>query len=64
MSTPVRQNIGIDVAKKDLKVCFSQEYPNRQIKIIGSRTFLNTQAGFVALVAWINQKRDTQITSD
>ncbi len=62
ISTPVRQNIGIDVAKKDLKVCFSQEYPNRQIKVIGSRTFLNTQAGFVALVAWINQKQDTQIT--
>lgn len=59
--TPIRQNVGIDVAKKDLKVCFSQEYPNRQIKVIGSRTFLNTRAGFIAMAAWINQKKDATI---
>ena len=58
---PIRQNVGIDVAKLDLKVCFSQEYPGRQIKVIGSRTFPNTKAGFAALLAWINQKRDSTI---
>ena len=57
----LRQNVGIDVAKKDLKVCFSQEFEGRQIKVIGSRTFLNTKAGFAALLAWIDQKRDTTI---
>jgi transposase len=54
--TPIRQSVGIDVAKKDLKVCFSQEFLGRQIKVIGSRTFLNTTAGFAALLVWINQK--------
>jgi transposase len=54
--TPIRQSVGIDVAKKDLKVCFSQEFVGRQIKVIGSRTFLNTTAGFAALLVWIKQK--------
>ena len=60
-SKPLRQNVGIDVAKLDLKVCFSQEFSGRQIKVIGSRTFLNTKAGFAALLVWIGQKRDTTI---
>ena len=47
---PLRQNVGIDVAKLDLKVCFSQEFSSRQIKVIGSRTFPNTKAGFAALL--------------
>jgi transposase len=55
-ASPIRQSVGIDVAKKDLKVCFSQEFLGRQIKVIGSRTFLNTTAGFAALLVWINQK--------
>jgi transposase len=59
---PLRQNVGIDVAKKDLKVCFSQELKGRQIKVIGSRTFLNTSAGFAALLEWIKQKKDSSIT--
>ena len=58
---PLRQNVGIDVAKLDLKVCFSQEFSGRQIKVIGSRTFPNTKAGFAALLVWIKQKRDTTI---
>ena len=53
--------MGIDVAKLDLKVCFSQEFSGRQIKVIGSRTFPNTKAGFAALLVWIKQKRDTTI---
>lgn len=58
---PLRQNVGIDVAKKDLKVCFSQEFKGRQIKVIGSRTFLNTAVGFAALLEWIKQKKDSSI---
>jgi transposase len=58
---PLRQNVGIDVAKKDLKVCFSQELKGRQIKVIGSRTFLNTAVGFAALFDWIKQKADPTI---
>lgn len=59
---PLRQNVGIDVAKKDLKVCFSQEYKGRQIKIIASRTFLNTPAGFAGLLEWIKQKRTPSVS--
>jgi transposase len=59
--TPIRQSVGIDVAKKDIKVCFSQEFVGRQIKVIGSRTFLNTTAGFAALLVWIKQKSDPSI---
>lgn len=61
-ATPLRQSVGIDVAKKDLKVCFSQEFSGRQIKVIGSRTFLNTTAGFAALLVWIKQKSDPSVS--
>lgn len=61
-ATPIRQSIGIDVAKKDLKVCFSQEFSGRQIKVIGSRTFLNTPTGFAALLVWIKQKSDPSVS--
>ena len=60
-ATPIRQSVGIDVAKKDLKVCFSQEFVGRQIKVIGSRTFLNTTVGFTALLEWIKQKSDPSV---
>jgi transposase len=60
-TVPIRQSVGIDVAKKDLKVCFSQEFVGRQIKVIGTRTFLNTTAGFAALLAWIKQKSDPSL---
>lgn len=59
---PFRQNVGIDMAKKDLKVCFSQEFKSRQIKVIGTRTFPNTTAGFASLLVWMKQKSDPTVS--
>lgn len=53
------QNVGIDVAGKDFRVCFMIRSPDR-IKIKGSRKFSNTGKGHQALLKWIENKRLTE----
>ena len=51
-----RQNVGIDISKKDLKVCFMQEEENGNVFVKGTRTFSNGKKGFDDLLSWCEQK--------
>lgn len=53
----IKQNVGIDAAKDDFKVCFYCLDQNGHKFIKGSRTFKNTLAGFMAFMKWIEKKR-------
>jgi len=55
----IKQNIGIDIAKDDFKVCFSAMSGNFRIKILGSRTFSNNFKGFNEFLIWIKSKCKT-----
>ena len=51
------QNLGIDVAGKDFRVCLKVRRETGQVKIKGTRKFANTPKGFQALVKWVENKR-------
>ena len=51
------QNVGIDVAGKDYRVCFKQRRKDGSIRIKGSRKFTNTSKGHQELATWIEKKR-------
>jgi len=53
----VKQNVGVDIAKDDFKVCFYHLDQNGRMVIKGTRTFKNTLAGFIAFMNWIEKKR-------
>lgn len=57
----LKQNVGIDVDSKELKVSFQQSFRDHQIKTKGSRTFKNTVNGFKGLVKWIEKLNKKQL---
>lgn len=54
----LKQNVGIEVDSKKLKVSFMYWFSDQSIKIKGSRQFDNTPIGFASLSDWIESKRD------
>ena len=53
----IRQNLGMDVDSRELKVSFKVMEENLSLKIKGSRTFKNTLDGFQSLKEWCEKKR-------
>jgi len=53
----IKQNVGVDAAKDDFKVCFYHLDQTGHKFIKGSRTFKNTLAGFASFMKWIEKKR-------
>jgi transposase len=49
----IKQNVGIDIAKDDFKVNFSVLTSDLDVVVKGSKTFVNTQQGFVSFNSWI-----------
>lgn len=56
-------SIGIDVDKKELKVCLLFREANLEQKVKGNKVFLNSKEGFESLVEWVDKKSDTAIES-
>lgn len=52
----LKQNLGIDVDSKELKVSFQWIDNQQNIKILGSRTFSNNFKGFEAISEWCEKK--------
>jgi transposase len=52
----IKQNLGIDVDSKELKVSLQFLTEDLSIKIKGSRTFKNTVKGFQSLEGWLKKK--------
>ena len=53
----VKQNVGVDIAKDDFKVCFYHQDQDGRRFIKGTRTFKNTLSGFIEFMKWIEKKR-------
>jgi transposase len=57
----IKEQVGIDVAKDDFKVCYAVKYANGHISVRGSRTFANSLRGFTEFLSWVAKKRDTTV---
>jgi len=53
----IKQNVGVDVAKDDFKVAFSNLTIDYRVVVRATRTFSNTAAGFKRLQEWVNSKK-------
>lgn len=53
----IKQNIGIDISKKDFAVCFSQLREDGAVRIVGTRKFKNTLNGITQFMEWVEKKR-------
>ena len=57
----IRQNVGVGVDSKKLKVSFQALYEDLTIKVLASRSFNNSPVGPQALSKWTAQKNKTGI---
>lgn len=57
----IKQNVGIDVSRKTLAVCFVILHEDVSVKVKGSKVFTNNQAGFKQLLDWVLSKRNPEI---
>jgi len=57
----IKQNVGIDVSKETLAVCFVMLYEDLSVKIVGSKTFANNQIGFKQILGWLLSKRIPEV---
>jgi len=57
MKIIIKQNLGIDVDSKELKVSLQVLLSDLTIKVKGSRKFKNTLKGFEQLKEWLEKKR-------
>ncbi|HMI77994.1 MAG TPA: IS110 family transposase [Ferruginibacter sp.] len=55
MKKIVRQVVGIDVAQKELVVCFGRMYDDWVPELFANRAFANTAKGFAALILWVKK---------
>jgi transposase len=55
----IKQNVGIDIAKDDFKVCLSVLGSDLRMVIKGSRTFNNNEKGFADFLSWAEQKSES-----
>lgn len=56
-----KQNVGIDVSKKDLALCLVFLYDDQNVKIKGTRKFNNSPQGFFELLKWVNSKINPEL---
>lgn len=55
----IKQNVGVDLAKKNFKVSYQQQLENGKLRIKGSKTFANTLSGIKAFVEWVLRHNKT-----
>ena len=59
----VKQVVGIDVAQKELVVSFGRMYDDLTPQLYASKTFPNTQKGFIDLISWVKKLADTSCSA-
>ncbi len=57
----LKQVVGIDVAQKELVVCFGRMDDELTAELYAHKTFSNTQKGFAALLEWVKKLADETI---
>ena len=60
-STTVKQNVGIDIAKKDFKANFQVLNSAQERKVKRSSTFGNRLSVFERFVNWVEKSRDPEV---
>ena len=55
MTNPLKLTLGIDVAKDDCKCNLSRLSAELEVKVIASKTFVNSQSGLQDLVKWMQK---------
>lgn len=58
----IKQNAGLEVDSKHIKVSFQVLLENQEIKIKGSRKFGNTEQGFKQMWEWMEKKKEEGIS--
>ncbi|RZM06961.1 MAG: IS110 family transposase, partial [Pedobacter sp.] len=61
MKAPLKQTVGIDVAKQELVVSLAKMNQELNIEIFAYKTFGNNTKGFEALVGWVVKRTDHQV---
>ncbi len=54
----IKQNVGIDISKKELAVCLISLHEGQSVKIKGTRKFNNNEIGFRAMANWLGRKKN------
>lgn len=52
----IKQNVGVDVSKDDIKVALSILSTDYRVSVCSTRTFFNTTKGFELLLSWLKSK--------
>jgi transposase len=58
-TTPLKYVVGIDIAKDTFVACFGRIEASQQLRFGKEATFVNTPAGFAALLAWTAKQQAT-----
>ena len=65
MKKTIKQIVGIDVAQKELVVCYGKLYDDWTIEFPSQTAFPNTTKGFVQLLNWskkLNNNYETELS--
>lgn len=62
MKKIVKQVAGIDVAQKELVVSLGRMYDDWSPEVYTHKTFLNTEAGFIALIMWVKKQMHQDVS--
>lgn len=54
----LKQSTGVDISKKDFKVCLRQQLSDDRCRIKASKTFANTTKGFGSFLSWLDKHTD------
>ena len=60
----LKYSVGLDIASKKIDICISVIDNNQMVKVVSSKSFLNTLNGFKAMEEWIiknHKEKDVQI---
>jgi transposase len=55
MKKVLKQVVGVDVAQKELVVCVGRMFDDLSYELVANSAFKNTDAGFIALINWVNK---------
>jgi transposase len=51
----LKYSVGLDVSSKDIKFCITTIDYSQEVKVLSRLTILNTKAGFLQAIVWMNQ---------
>ena len=51
----IKYSVGLDVSSRDIKLCITSIDFSQEVKVLSRLTILNTKAGFIQAVVWMNK---------